>query len=76
MGGAGGIKYRTSSYSSDFEFIFFFFFWLQMYFSFIGKAQFRRATMFWDSSYYFSAVLIVGVYRCVVKSELKILKSG
>ena len=27
------------------------FFWLQMHFSFIGKAQFRRAMLFWDSSY-------------------------
>ena len=40
-------KYRTSSYSSDFAFIFL----LQMHFSFIGKAQFRRATLFCDSSY-------------------------
>ena len=23
-----------------------------MHFSFTGKAQFRRATLFWDSSYY------------------------
>ena len=27
------------------------FFWLQMHFSFIGKAQFGRATLFCDSSY-------------------------
>ena len=27
------------------------FFWLQMHFSFIGKAQFRWAKLFWDSSY-------------------------
>ena len=31
---------------------FFFFFFFQMHFSFIGKAQFRRATLFCDSSYF------------------------
>ena len=48
MGWGCGSIYRTSSYSSDFEF---FFFLLQMDFSFIGKAQFRRATLSCDSSY-------------------------
>ena len=27
------------------------FFWLQVHFGFFGKAQFRRATLFWDNSY-------------------------
>ena len=48
MGWGSGSKYRTSSYSSDFEFFLFFssfFFMLQMPFIFIGNARFRRATV-------------------------------
>ena len=49
MGWGWRSKYRTSLYSSDFEFIVFL---LQMHFNFIVKVQFRRAILFCDSSYY------------------------
>ena len=69
MGWGWRSKYRTSSYSCDFEFIFL----LQMHFSFIGKAQSRRAMLFCDSSYfYFSfcdASLKVGL-RCFQTTTL------
>ena len=63
MGWGWRSKYRTSSYSSNFEFIFFLF---QMHFSFIGKAQFRQATMFCKSSYYFWLISCYGgVWFCL-----------
>ena len=40
------------SYFFLFFLFYFFFFLLQMHFSFIGKAQFRRATLSCDSAYY------------------------
>ena len=60
----GGSKYRTSSYSSDFVFISFL---LQMHFSFIGKALFRRATMFCNSSYY--TLWCKMIFPCVGQSR-------
>ena len=52
MGWGWRSKYRTSSFSSDFELDFFL---PQMHFSFIGKARFRRATLSCDSSYILSS---------------------
>ena len=55
MGGAGGQNIEhphTLAILSPF-----FFLLLQMHFRFIGKAQFRRATLFCDSSYTVSSIL-------------------
>ena len=49
MGWGWRSKYRTSSYSSNFQFIFL---CASNALSFIGKAQLRRATLFCDSSYF------------------------
>ena len=54
MGGAGGQNIKHPHTLAILIFLFFFFFFLQMHFSFIGfigKAQFKRATLFCDSSY-------------------------
>ena len=46
------------------SFFFFFFFLLQMHFSFIGKVQFRLATLFCDSSFY------VEIFSCEMSATV------
>ena len=59
-----------------FFFFFFFFFLLQMHFSFIGKAQFRRATLFWDSSYYTNQHEKKKFFFCVYPQNTHCAKKG
>ena len=56
-GGAGGQNIEHPHILVILSSFFFYFILLQMHFSFIGKAQFRRAMLFCNSSYYITSVI-------------------